>query len=280
MRTITSRQNPIVQTYRDLSARRRNDTSEILLDGEHLLREALGSGLRIRHVAVLDALVDRLPTASLLAELARAGAEVVSVSAPVMRALSPVQTPSGLVAIAERSPDDLDRLLSPPPPLVLVAVDVQDPGNLGAIVRAAEAAGATGVTTCGASADPFGWKALRGSMGSALRLPLAPGSDCAGRLTHLQAHGLRIVASIPRGGQAPASVDLTGPLALVIGGEGQGLTRLILDHADQTVTLPMKPPVESLNVAVAAALLAYEACRQRSASAAPAQARRASSGAP
>jgi len=141
---------------------------------------------------------------------------------------------------------------------------VQDPGNLGAIVRVAEAAGGTGVVAAGASANPFGWKALRGSMGSGLRLPMAIGIDAGAAVADARKHGCRIVATAPRGGTPIFDVDLKGPLAVLIGGEGPGLPPALVDAADERVTIPMQAPVESLNAAVTAALILYEARRQRS----------------
>ena len=105
---------------------------------------------------------------------------------------------------------------------MIIAADVQDPGNLGAIVRVAEAGGATGVVAAGISANPFGWKALRGSMGSALRLPIAIRRDTAAAVDDARRHGCRIVATVPRGGDAHDGADLRGPLALLVGGEGAG----------------------------------------------------------
>jgi RNA methyltransferase, TrmH family len=146
---------------------------------------------------------------------------------------------------------------------VVIAINVQDPGNLGAIIRVAEAAGATGAVTAGTSADPFGWKALRGSMGSAFRLPAAIDADAGRAIAEARRHGCRIVAAVPRGGHPPSDVDLTGAIAILIGGEGPGLASILVEAADERVTIPMQPPVESLNAAVAAALLVYEARRQR-----------------
>jgi TrmH family RNA methyltransferase len=142
-------------------------------------------------------------------------------------------------------------------------VDVQDPGNVGAIARTAEAAGATGLVLCGASADPFGWKALRGSMGSLLRLPVAGGVAWPDAVGAARAAGIALVATLPRGGQALDEADLGGPVAFLLGGEGPGLPPGVTAAADLTVSIPMQPPVESLNVSVAAALLVYEAARQR-----------------
>src|SRR5262249_41893855 len=133
----------------------------------------------------------------------------------------------------------------------------------GAIVRVAEAAGASGVVPAGASADPFGWKALRGSMGSALRLPVTPRMALDEALAQARAAGCRVIATTPRGGEPYFAVDLRGPIAIVIGGEGPGLPSAVIEAADLPVTIPMQAPVESLNAAVTAALILYEARRQR-----------------
>ena len=148
-------------------------------------------------------------------------------------------------------------------PLVVVAIDLQDPGNVGAIVRVAEAAGATGVIAAAASANPWGWKALRGSMGSALRLPTMHGVGADRAVADARGRRCRIVAAVPRDGQSVFEVDLTGPVAVLIGGEGQGLSPSLVDAADVCVTIPMQPPVDSLNAAVTAAIILYEVRRQR-----------------
>jgi TrmH family RNA methyltransferase len=179
-----------------------------------------------------------------------------------MDAVSPVKTPSGIVALAERPPARADRLYGPAA-LVVTAVDVQDPGNLGAMVRVAEAAGATGFVAAGGSANPFGWKALRGSMGSALRLPIISQVSADEAVAGAREHGCRIVAAVPRDGRSLFEIDFTAPIHLLIGGEGQGLAAALAGAADDRVTIPMQAPVESLNAAVTAALIVYEARRQR-----------------
>ena len=150
--------------------------------------------------------------------------------------------------------------------MVVIAHGIQDAGNVGAIVRVAEAAGAAGAVFAGVCADPFGWKALRGSMGSALRLPISTGHTLAEAAATARRHGLRLVATVPRGGRSAFESQLTGPLAVLVGGEGAGVPRDALEHADDLVTIPMQRPVESLNTAVATAVVLYEALRQRTAS--------------
>jgi TrmH family RNA methyltransferase len=148
---------------------------------------------------------------------------------------------------------------------VAVAIGIQDPGNVGAIVRVCEAGGATGVIASDGTADPFGWKALRGSMGSALRLPIVRGLPPEEAMAAARRHGCRVIAAAPRGGRSPFEIDLTGAAAILIGGEGRGLAPSLIDAADQRITIPMRAPVESLNAAVTTALIVYEAQRQRSA---------------
>jgi TrmH family RNA methyltransferase len=260
---ITSRQNPIVARFR---AAARGESVDLLLDGAHLAAEALGAGVRMREAAItLEAAREQSPRteAAELADRLRArNIPVTIVSEAVMQALSPVRSASAIVSLAERPPIAVDRIYGAAP-LVIIAVDVQDPGNIGAIVRVAEAGGASGLVCAGACADPFGWKALRGSMGSALRLPVVVRRDVAEATGEARRHGCRIIATAPRGGRPLFESNLLGPVAILIGGEGSGLETAELQTADQRVVIPMQPPVESLNSAVSAALVVYEARRQR-----------------
>jgi TrmH family RNA methyltransferase len=121
----------------------------------------------------------------------------------------------------------------------------------------------TGVVVCGAAAHPFSWKAVRGSMGSVLRMPVTLEPNAESAIDRLRQRGVRTVAAIPRGGDSPDDVDWSGRVALLLGGEGSGLADHLVARCDRTVTIPMALPVESLNVAVAAAILVYAARRQR-----------------
>jgi TrmH family RNA methyltransferase len=262
VRRINSRQNPLVERYRT-AARGAGDV--LLLDGAHLVADALAAGVRVREAAVAADAVARLDIVALVERLADAGVEAVAASTPVMAAISPVRSASAIVALADRPGSAAARLYSTPAPFVVVAVDVQDPGNVGAIVRVAEAGGASGVVVAGASADAYGWKSLRGSMGSAFRLPILV-RKARGDLFEPRRYGCRVMAATPRGGRSLFDLDLTGPVAVLIGGEGPGLDPALLAEADERVTIPMQSPVESLNAAVAAALIVYEARRQRTAS--------------
>ncbi len=260
MSKITSRQNPIVARFRDVARGTAPDDSAVLLEGPRLIKEALAAGAQIELAAVnvstpqgdRGALVDQLVGLT----------RVVNVSPSVMRALSPVSSPSGLVAIAKLRSATFESTTRTNPALVLGLLDVQNPGNTGAVIRAAEAGGASGVVVIG-GADPFGWKALRGSMGSALRLPVSKATEAENIRAHARAQGLRLLAATPRGGTPATNVNLADPCLIWLGSEGGGLDRNISDYADELISIPMHAPVESLNIAVAAALLVYEASNQR-----------------
>ena len=261
MQHITSRHNPIVARFRDAAKRSTPPAVTTILEGPRLIEEALDAGVALELAAVSSAPMSGDRWSLLLERLCRA-TEVVRVSPPVMAALSPVSSPSGLVAIATPTPARFESTVQSNHALVLGLVGVQDPGNTGAVIRAAEAGGATGVVTV-AGADPYGWKALRGSMGSTLRFPVVRATDPDRIKEAARAHGLRLLAAVPHGGTPTISADLSSPCLIWLGTEGAGLSAPVMDDADELISVPMHAPVESLNIAVASALIVYEATRQR-----------------
>ncbi len=266
MQRITSRQNAIVKRFRELArAAKTAKSGEVLLDGSHLVQEALGCGVAIEVAAFSDRQVNAAPSslARIARDVKKHGGRVLTVSDQVLAAMSPVQHPSGVVAIAHVHQSDLAEAFARAPQLVLVLAGLQDPGNVGAIVRTAAACGATGIVTIEGSANPFGWKALRGAMGGTFRVPVAARGTLGDAIAAAREAGVRVMAAVPHGGSPLPRVDLRGPTAIVLGSEGSGISETALATASATVTIPMRPPVESLNVAIAAALILYEASRQR-----------------
>jgi RNA methyltransferase, TrmH family len=281
MERINSRQNAIVKRFRELArtsrpvkmdgavdpAARAGHATDVLLDGEHLVQEALLCDIPIEIAAFADRQLDNVlsPLARIAKAIKTRGGRTLKVTDQVLAAMSPVQHPSGVVAIARARPADVRVVMATVAdlPLVLVLAGLQDPGNVGAIVRAAAAFGASGVVAIEGSANPFGWKALRGAMGGTFRLPIAARGSLPEVIASARELGVRLVAAVPRGGTPLPALDLREPTAIVLGGEGAGLSAAVMAAVDETVTIPMQAPAESLNVAIAAALILYEAMRQR-----------------
>ncbi len=264
MKSISSRQNPIVRTFRALADNPDLTGERVLLDGAHLVRDAHLAG------AVFELLVvaaSRLGAGTeeeqLVTELESSAIDIVAADDKVFAALSPAKSPAGIAAIVRRRVTAPPLLCGRPHAFVVTAADVQDPGNVGAVIRAAEAGGATGVFVCGASASPFSWKALRGSMGSALRLPVVAGMTTDAVMNCMAEADLRMIAAVPRGGENPDAIDWRGAIGLFVGGEGPGLSDDVVARCSVRVTIPMSVTVESLNVAVATGILIYAARRQR-----------------
>lgn len=254
---VSSRQNAVVKRFRALHAGRVD--GEALLDGAHLLEEALNSGVPIE----VAAFSDRLAETTLARRAESAGIRTLVVNPHVLSAISPVKQPSGVVAIARVAGASLERALDGTPPLVVILHEVQDPGNVGAAIRAAEGCGATGIVTTPGTADPLGWRALRASMGSAFRLPIATRVSVDALEAALAARAIPMLATVPRDGTPLPDADLEGPVAILAGSEGAGIPEELAARAAARLTIPMKPPVESLNVGVAVSLILYEAARQR-----------------
>ncbi len=287
MERITSRQNAVVKRFRDLARASRvaapvgradhhghgGHAGEILLDGPHLLQEALACDIPIDIAVFSERQLDNVlsPLARLAKDVRKHGGRPVIVTEHVLAAMSPVQQPTGVVAIARARATDVRvvfaaaRAHGPQLPIVLVLAGLQDPGNVGSIVRTAAAFGAAGIIAIDGTANPFSWKALRGAMGGTFRLPVAARGTMPDVIASAGQEHMRLVAAVPRGGTPLPSLDFALPIAVVLGNEGSGISQTALSAAHDTVTIPMRAPVESLNVAIAASLILYEAARQRGA---------------
>lgn len=244
---------------------RRDPEQRIVLDGPRLIQEALDAGIIIE--AVLIAGDEQDPVGSPLgARLRDAGARVCQATLRVVQAASRVATSQGVVALARRpSPPD-SAILASPGLLLLVADGIQDPGNLGTMVRTAAAAGASAVAVTEGTADPFHPKVIRATMGAVFRIPVL-GLDGPALRAALVAHGVRVIVADARGDQDYASAPVDPPLAIVVGNESAGPDPAWFDLGTR-VRIPLLGPVESLNAAVAAGVLLYEVVRRRGAASA------------
>lgn len=257
---VTSRAHPLVKRLRALLADSARSGLAVL-EGGKLVEEALAAGVEVVECAVAaGAAEDR--HAGLVARLAAGGTAVRRMAPTVIGALSEAPASQGILAIARRPVFDEDRIFGATP-LIVVGVAIQNPGNVGALLRTGEAAGATGAYLTSASADSMSWKALRGSMGSAFRLPHVTGLGLDDVLARLAARGVATVATVASGGDPYDRMDFTGPVAFLFGNEGAGLPSDVPAKAGRRAEIPMAPPVDSLNVAVAAGVLLFEARGQR-----------------
>jgi TrmH family RNA methyltransferase len=260
---VRSRANPLFRRLRALKERGTAPGGRLcLLEGPKLLGEALAAGVTIVEVAVARRASERSGGVAALAELRARGVPVRRLDDRLLASLSGAETSQGVVALARRPASDEARLFRGTP-LILVTVGIQNPGNMGGLLRTAEAAGATGAFLLEGCADPFSWKALRGSMGSAFRLPLVRGRRAGPVLDRLEERGVRLLATSARGDTRYDDCDLKAPVAFVFGSEGSGLVEEVAARATARLRIPLAPPVDSLNVGVAAGLVLFEAARQR-----------------
>ncbi len=232
-----------------------------MVEGRLLVAEALTAGLAVDEVLV--AAGTEAPEVVALAE-AR-DVPVRTVVADVLARSLDATTPPGVAAVAARPEVDLATAVAVAAagPLVLVLVDVGDPGNAGTLLRAGEASGASAVLFCGASVDPCNPKCVRASAGALFHLPVCGGGDAVAVLEGLGGAGVRRLATIVDGGTPYDEADLAGPVALVLGSEAHGLPAALDRLVDEHLTIPMPGRSESLNVAMAGAVLCFEALRQR-----------------
>ncbi len=235
------------------------DDPTCLLDGVHLVTMAVDLGVTLDAV-LIDEVSASDEVAALGRRLARMHAPTTCGSAAALDAASPVRSPSPVVALARLEPAALARIVAGSSPMrIVVVAGVQDPGNLGAIIRTADAGGAAAVVCVGACADPFGWKALRGSMGSTLRLPVCVEPTTERAIATLKRAGVHLVALDASAPTALPEARWPPRVALVVGREGGGLDDLMRERADALVRIPMRDGVESLNVAVATGIALYAA---------------------
>jgi TrmH family RNA methyltransferase len=262
---ITSAQNPRVkQVLRLRDRRHRQRDGLMLVDGAGELAMALAGGARPRTVYFCPALAGKPADVGLLALAQQAGAELVEVSQAVFGRMAYRENPDGWLAVLPAVRRGLDDLPDDHgPALIVVAESIEKPGNLGALLRSADAAGVTGVIVCDPTTDLSNPNVVRSSRGTLFTVPLAEATTPE-TLAWLRSRHISVVATSPQASLAYTDADLRGPVAIVVGAEDSGLSTAWLDQADLSLRIPMLGKVNSLNVATAATLLLYEALRQRS----------------
>ena len=259
---LTSAKNPRVRAAVSLRDRRARDEAGLtLVDGARELRRALAGGASVVEVFVAESLLDDGGRAA-VEDARRAGAAIHRAMAGVLDRLAYGDRTDGLVAVLRIPDASLDRLRLPANPLVVVLEGLEKPGNLGAVLRTADATGADAVIVADPRTDLFNPNAIRASLGTIFAVPVAAGSSAAVR-GWLVAGGLTILAAQVGAPTDYTRTDLRGPVALVLGSEAEGLTDAWGGEGITPVSLPMLGIADSLNVSITAAVLLYEARRQR-----------------
>jgi RNA methyltransferase, TrmH family len=261
--TITSRDNSLLRHARAVRDGRVEDV--IFVEGMRLCEEALTSGLKIHAVIFSDELARKKKPAELIAKLATVCDRLVCVTEKLLAYISYSKTPQGILLLASRPESSEERFTNKQneTPLIVVMHRITNPVNVGAIMRTSEATGATGAVATENATDPFAPKALRGAMGAAFRLPIWYRPTYAEVLAWCKQRGVKTVCADLNAQANYTELDWTGPCALILGPETSGLSPAEIAAADEAVRIPMRAPVESLNVSVAAGVLLYEAARQR-----------------
>ena len=264
LRRIEGRHNPLLKQLRQAFSRaQRTADGDCAIEGLRMLEEAIRSGLRFRAVFFRESAQDRAERL-----LPQIGAHVETLLLPdkLFDASVPSETPQGvaaLVRLKEFSLDDVlekERLQVGP---ILALAGLQDPGNLGTILRSAEAFGSAGIILGEGTVSPLNAKAVRASAGSIFRLPVVAAAGLEDVVTRLRSKSVRLIATSSHKGTPVDQADLTGPIAAFIGSEGSGLARGLVTQMDEVVAIPHTPQVESLNAGVAGSIILYEAARQR-----------------
>ena len=260
---ITSMQNERVKDLVRLRERRHRDrTQRFIIEGFREITRAVESGLAIETIYICPELFLGTNEPALIGRLDRIGTEVMELAAEPFRKASYRDRPEGLLAVAPQFPTGLGRLSPGDNPLLLVAEAIEKPGNLGTMLRTADAVGAHAVIVADPTTDPFNPNVVRASTGTLFTVPLAIGSTID-TIAWLRSNQIRIVTTTPDTDTLIWNANLGGPVAIVVGAEQYGLTDAWIDAADVKVRIPMAGTADSLNAAMAAGIALFEAVRQR-----------------
>lgn len=261
--TIESPQNPRVKAAVKLRKNKaRKQAGQTLVEGCREIMRATESGWMLTELYFCPELYLDKEAAGLVSDIQTGGTPVFQCSEAAFRKMSYRDTPDGLLALSPLVGQKLNELELPANPLVLIAENLEKPGNLGTILRTADASGADAVIVCGSKTDINNPNVIRASIGTLFFMPVAEAST-EKTLQWLQKQGIRSLAAVPDAKQGYTEADMRGGTAIVVGSEDDGLTAKWTEGANLKVAIPMLGKNDSLNVSTAAAILLYEAIRQR-----------------
>lgn len=256
---ITSHQNPLIKKVRRLRQKKyRRQEKAFFVEGLRVVLTAVEQKAPIQTILYAPELLTSDAALKMIAEQERAGTDCVAVSAGLFAAVSGRDNPTGLGAIIESAWDDLDALTVQPADLWLALVEIGDPGNLGTILRTADAFAVAGVILVGSTVDPFHPTAVKASMGTLFTLPVVQVDELIELLDWAARNALQTIATSAKARQPVRQAAVRRPALLLLGSEGEGLPPETVTAADLQLTIPMRGSATSLNLAVAAGILLYE----------------------
>jgi TrmH family RNA methyltransferase len=260
---ITSRDNSLLRHARKVRDGKVHES--IFVEGLRLCEEALRSNLKIETVIYSEHIARKDRAANLISELESVAAKSGTLSEKLLESISYTKTPQGIVVLAARPQltETQFKATQSTNPLLVVLHGINNPVNVGAILRTGEAAGATGVIATKGTCDPFSPKSLRGAMGATFRLPIWTDADFQEVIDWCRTHKIQTASAVAKATRSYVDFDWRAPTALVMGPESAGLSEKEVAATDESLRIPMQGSTESLNVAVAAGVLLYEAYRQR-----------------
>jgi TrmH family RNA methyltransferase len=233
-----------------------------LIEGIKMVEEAIRDNAGVKMVVASPTLVQHHGKA-VLTQAEAGSIDILWISEKLMDAVSESKTPQPVMAVVGMSKHSEDELFAHGSKLIIIAHQLQDPGNLGTIIRTAEAVAAAGIALTPNTVDPYSAKAIRASMGSILRLPIVGVGEIKAFMKRCKKMGFQTVATMVTGEKTPFDIDLTKPTVVILGQEGAGLPQASMADVDLRVRIPMATTIDSLNVATSAAVILYEALRQR-----------------
>lgn len=259
--TITSLSNPLIKET--LKLKKRSDRrGPFLIEGPHLIEMALAAKAGVQRVFFTEEFFSKREGQLLVRSIAKGTTQLIETSLPILSKIADTETPQGIIALVSCPSPALDEINFKAAPLLVVCDGIQDPGNLGTIIRAADAAGADAVIILPGTCDPFMPKAIRATAGSLFNIPVTF-SEPEILVSYLDSRKIALCAADVHASSSVYDVDLSQPVAVVFGNEARGVSGIVLKKATIVAKIPIIGKAESLNVAMAASVCLYEAVRQR-----------------
>jgi TrmH family RNA methyltransferase len=262
MAAITSGKNPRIQQVLRLreKARERKEQNLFVIEGVRELTLALKGGIRVKEVFYCSQIIQQQILGDLKKKTGKT--EWVEISKEAYEKIALRESTEGMIALAEMGRLRLEQIKLPVTPLILIVESVEKPGNLGALLRTADAAGVSAVLVCDSNVDLYNPSVVRSSLGCLFTQQVAVCSS-EEAIAWLRKNSIKIFAGTPKGAKIYYSMDLRQPCAIAVGSEAEGLTKVWLNHSDFNIVIPMQGEIDSLNVSVSAAVILFESLRQR-----------------